>query len=189
MGHFPEEKFVKTPLGAADQIWATSDTHIGLSGTFYVHRVDYRVRIDMRFRDGEWQLGEEDTHTSRWNAILISRDWDYARGRRLDPSPAARKKILDTLVPWLIAFAQNEGAQMIKEAGDQKREAEANAIWENNAIQFPRLLAEIIGNGLSETQWDDLLASMDLESDQLNNLFDRAQAEWERIKAESMVKV
>jgi len=54
--------------------------------------------------------------------------------------------------------------------------------WENNAIQFPRLLSEIIAVGIDEQQWDDILESMDLESDELNELFDRAQTEWERIK-------
>lgn len=38
-------------------------------------------------------------------------------------------------------------------------------LWADNSIQFPRLLAEIIGVGLSESQWDALLDSMDLESD------------------------
>lgn len=55
--------------------------------------------------------------------------------------------------------------------------------WNNDAIQFPRLLAEIIGVGLTEDQWDNLLKSMDLESADLSNLFDRAQAKWDAIKA------
>jgi len=53
--------------------------------------------------------------------------------------------------------------------------------WSNNAIQFPRLLAEIMA-----TQNLDLKAlaeSMDLSVDQVNELFDRADASWENIKA------
>jgi len=55
-------------------------------------------------------------------------------------------------------------------------------LWEDNSIQFPRLLSEIIAVGLKEWQWDSLLLAMDLESDDLSELFDRAQAEWERQK-------
>lgn len=55
-------------------------------------------------------------------------------------------------------------------------------LWEDDSIQFPRLLSEIIAVGLSETQWDDLLLSMDLTSDELSELFDRAQAAWENAK-------
>ena len=49
--------------------------------------------------------------------------------------------------------------------------------WTNNAIQFPRLLAEIMA-----TQNLDMAAlaeSMDLSIDEINELFDRADAVWE----------
>ena len=55
-------------------------------------------------------------------------------------------------------------------------------LWEHNSVQFPRLISEIMATGVSEEQWDDLLTSMDLESDDLSELFDRAQEEWESIK-------
>ena len=54
--------------------------------------------------------------------------------------------------------------------------------WNRNELQFPRLLAEIRAVGLAEHQWDGLLVSMDLESDELSELFERAEAEWEGIK-------
>ncbi len=57
--------------------------------------------------------------------------------------------------------------------------------WHDNSIQFPRLLAEIAATvELTEDQWDDLLASMDLETDDLRELFDRAQEAWEGIVAD-----
>ena len=56
-------------------------------------------------------------------------------------------------------------------------------LWEINEIQFPRLIAEIIAVGLSNEQWDMLEESMDLNRSELNELFDRAQAEWEKIKS------
>jgi hypothetical protein len=58
----------------------------------------------------------------------------------------------------------------------------SNPIWFDNYQQFARLLAEIIAVGLTKNQWDSLLLSMDLHSDQLSDLFDRAQDVWERDK-------
>lgn len=55
--------------------------------------------------------------------------------------------------------------------------------WYNNSIQFPRLIDEIQAVGLTEDQWDALLESMDLESDELAELFERAQSIWDSIKA------
>lgn len=54
--------------------------------------------------------------------------------------------------------------------------------WGDNYTQFARLLAEIMGVGLDEAQWDQLLATMDLGSDDLSELFDRADAVWQQIK-------
>ena len=60
-------------------------------------------------------------------------------------------------------------------------------IWENNEIQFARLLCELVAN------WDDTSAkqtikavadSMDLTVDQVNELFDRANDVWEKAKRE-----
>ena len=52
--------------------------------------------------------------------------------------------------------------------------------WDNNFVQFPRLIAEI-----AATQKLDLLTlagEMDLSVHHINELFDRANTEWERIK-------
>jgi len=54
--------------------------------------------------------------------------------------------------------------------------------WKNDSIQFPRLLSEIIAGGLSNKQWNYLLAEMDIDSSELNELFDRAQVKWEKAK-------
>ena len=55
--------------------------------------------------------------------------------------------------------------------------------WNDNSIQFPRLIAEIIANvNIGEDEMADLRNSMDLNQWEVNELFDRAQAEWERIK-------
>ena len=56
------------------------------------------------------------------------------------------------------------------------------SLWKRDDIQFPRLLSEIAACGLLGAQWDSLLESMDITSDELSELFDRAQASWEKQK-------
>jgi len=54
--------------------------------------------------------------------------------------------------------------------------------WENNTIQFPRLLAEIMATQ-DALNIPALAESMDLTVDEVGELFDRADAIWQRIKA------
>lgn len=62
--------------------------------------------------------------------------------------------------------------------------SQGNPLWDRDDIQFPRLLAEIQANiDLTQEQWYTLCSSMDLETDDLAELFDRAQLAWEKIKA------
>ena len=53
--------------------------------------------------------------------------------------------------------------------------------WENNEVQFARLLCELIANDYNVT---DAAKSMDLEVKDVNELLDRAHAVWERAKIE-----
>lgn len=55
--------------------------------------------------------------------------------------------------------------------------------WEDDNLQFPRLLAEIMAVDIGESAWDELMGSMDITSDELESLFNRAQNRWEEIKA------
>jgi uncharacterized protein len=58
----------------------------------------------------------------------------------------------------------------------------AGELWENDLIQFARLLCEIVANidgSQTKTLIRDLGTSMDLSPDQVNILFDRADAVWE----------
>ena len=52
-------------------------------------------------------------------------------------------------------------------------------IWNNNEIQFPRLLAEI--NATQELDLDALAESMDLSVDSVKELFERANDKFEDI--------
>lgn len=54
--------------------------------------------------------------------------------------------------------------------------------WEDNSIQFPRLLAEIWGTGLTTRQVTFLCETMDLTLGQLDELFERADAVWQADK-------
>lgn len=54
--------------------------------------------------------------------------------------------------------------------------------WLNDNIQFTRLLAEISALGLSQEDKEAICASMDLEPDELESLFIRAEKQWEEIK-------
>ena len=54
--------------------------------------------------------------------------------------------------------------------------------WENDAIQFPRLLAEIRMFGLTDEQVEQVCDSMDINEQELDILFERAEDEWQRIK-------
>jgi hypothetical protein len=53
-------------------------------------------------------------------------------------------------------------------------------LWEDNSIQFPRLISEIVAT--QDLDLDALAESMDLEVEQIKELMNRAQEEFETIK-------
>lgn len=55
-----------------------------------------------------------------------------------------------------------------------------NPLWEDNGIQFPRLIAEI--SATQELDLQTLAESMDLTIADVNELFDRADIAWEAAK-------
>ena len=56
-------------------------------------------------------------------------------------------------------------------------------LWDNNEIQFARLLCEMRANcHISGSDWDDLCESMDLTEDEVGSLLDRAHEVWEQSK-------
>jgi len=60
---------------------------------------------------------------------------------------------------------------------------QTNPLWEDNSLQFPRLLCEIMANvGFSEDDYSWLESSMDLERSDIDELFDRAHVAWETAK-------
>lgn len=61
----------------------------------------------------------------------------------------------------------------------------ANARWNDDLVQFARLLCEIVATH-SEIDYAGLCASMDLDYDEVDELFERAHNSWERAKREVM---
>jgi len=56
--------------------------------------------------------------------------------------------------------------------------------WNNNELQFARLICEIVANvNLTQADADAIRDSMDLTREQFDELFDRANDVWERAKA------
>jgi len=55
-----------------------------------------------------------------------------------------------------------------------------DCLWADDATQFPRLLMEINACGLSEEQYTDIAASMDLSAEQVDELLDRAEKAWDK---------
>ncbi len=61
----------------------------------------------------------------------------------------------------------------------------AKNMWANSEVQFARLLSEVVAaldEGALKHLIKDLSASMDLSTDDVNNLFDRAERVWEDCK-------
>ena len=56
--------------------------------------------------------------------------------------------------------------------------------WENNSIQFPRLLAEIQQVGLTDEQYRKLELEMDLRPKDIDWIFGQAIEAWDEIKSE-----
>ena len=54
--------------------------------------------------------------------------------------------------------------------------------WNDNTIQYPRLLAEIRAVGLTKQQYKDLGESMDLGFDDIDEILERAEEDWQNIK-------
>lgn len=58
--------------------------------------------------------------------------------------------------------------------------------WNNNRIQFARLISEIYANvEFTEPDWQMLEDSMDLTREEILGLFERADEEWQSVKFHS----
>lgn len=60
----------------------------------------------------------------------------------------------------------------------------ANKNWKNDHLQFARLLAEAVATG-AITITDELMETMDLNQNQINEILDRAQNAWDKVKSKT----
>lgn len=59
----------------------------------------------------------------------------------------------------------------------------APSLWDDDLIQFARLLCEIAAaTTTTDVVWEEVAASMDLTFEAIDQLFDRAHIVWERAK-------
>jgi hypothetical protein len=58
--------------------------------------------------------------------------------------------------------------------------------WEDDSIQFPRLLAELSAVELPTKLLEEVAESMDLSLDEVGELFERADIAWEKCKRDAL---
>jgi len=67
--------------------------------------------------------------------------------------------------------------------GLEEEEALAASKWEDNSIQFPRLIEEAQAAGaFTKEVINDMAESMDLQTHEVHELLERARVKWEKIK-------
>lgn len=70
---------------------------------------------------------------------------------------------------------------------DDEDDSTDGSSWEDDSIQFPRLIAELEAQGLFSSEVVEFLAeSMDLDSSHVYELVDRAQSRWDEIKSNTI---
>ena len=64
-----------------------------------------------------------------------------------------------------------------------RKELVRASVWNDNELQFARLICELVAN-VSNLEFEATCESMDLQADELQSLYDRANEVWERAKVE-----
>lgn len=80
------------------------------------------------------------------------------------------------------------GGHVNKRTDAEKDKFKRDSLWARDSIQFPRLLAEIYAAGLSAKQEQDICKSMDISRDELYELLERADREFEKTKDQQVRK-
>ena len=122
-----------------------------------VNRVPLSVRVDLhKWTDGGWHLGREDDPHAGYHGLSATRT-QWTRASDMDASYTARRKLADTLVPLVVAWAESEAGQvMLAQAGESDRQARAQRKREEitelraKLVQAESELAEILGGPRGE---------------------------------------
>lgn len=93
------------------------------------------------------------------------------------------KMFYEGLVPRIASALERIATAIEENATAPALSTDQTASWENDSVQFPRLIAEIKGVGLSSEQVQELCTSMDLKKEDIYDLLERAEATWEDIKS------
>jgi hypothetical protein len=70
----------------------------------------------------------------------------------------------------------------VKFGGERSNLSKPHTIWDDDRVQFPRLMAELRAVGLTQDQYAALCESMDLGVREIDGLLERAETAWNRIK-------
>ena len=88
---------------------------------------------------------------------------------------------------WRLEVIEDNTRLGYLEWADHQRELAEEEPWEDDSIQFPRLIAEALAAGVWDNTSDDfrlMCASMDLEVSEVFELISRAQKKWDHIKSQ-----
>ncbi len=88
----------------------------------------------------------------------------------------------DGTVPRLVKALERIATQLEAMGGDDVALSSQDR-WEDDSIQFPRMLAELQGVGLTALQYKQLKGTMDLESVEVDHILERADNVWQKQKA------
>lgn len=79
------------------------------------------------------------------------------------------------------APAWEDAKSFVHQYGELAAAEAPSSPWEDDAVQFPRLLCELQANA-DDLSLEQVAESMDLTLEEVGSLFDRAVKAWERIK-------
>jgi len=138
--------------------------------------------LDIEFPDADrptWEDGVKDAARIVQNEMRNKRALDHPN-TRVHPAVFAILNEVETHLAAMLSRGSYESHDTVMQA------AQANPRWDNNEVQFARLLCELVAV-LDEDPRDliiDLCRSMDLGPEDVKELLGRAEQVWEKAKAE-----
>lgn len=108
--------------------------------------------------------------------VTLREDWSPELAWQVDSKYQARgHRVVAGRMEWQYFKTEDEATRWCNLA-----HRAAGGHWENNSLQFPRLIAELMAVGaFTKEAYTDLCDNMDLVASDLDDLIERAQAEWE----------
>lgn len=102
---------------------------------------------------------------------------------KVNARPVTRPHSVQRIIKRLEAALETaEGGEVEALEDELEPIDESGSRWDNNRVQFARLLAELRAVGLTDEQYAALRESMDLARDRIDEVLERAETEWQRLK-------